>query len=305
MTGTGAQGRSICRAFNNSGKWRVRVLTRDPAGPVATVFRREGMEIVKANFEDKDSLLKAFKGAYAVFSVTIPTWHKKYNTTMEEYAQGVLQADTAKQANVQLFLFSTLPYVGPNFMGLGGVELYDAKARTNDYITSIGLPAVYLGTPAFIDNVHSWPLVKRSGDGNKLEFWNHVVEKEKPVAFLWVERDLGPSVLAIAESFRSSGKPPSQHPFNHTIQPLASWRGTWGQVSREIQRQTGIETIHTVHATADQRWHRELTKAFIYQNNHGLYPTHKFPSKTLTDLGVKYGTLEEYVRVKIVPMFAK
>lgn len=81
------------------------------------------MEIVKANFEDKDSLLKAFKGE--VFSVTIPTWHKKYNTTMEEYAQGVLQADTAKQANVQLFLFSTLPYVGPNFMGLGGVELYD------------------------------------------------------------------------------------------------------------------------------------------------------------------------------------
>lgn len=66
VTGTGAQGRSICRAFNNSGKWRVRVLTRDPAGPVATVFRREGMEIVKANFEDKDSLLKAFKGAYAV-----------------------------------------------------------------------------------------------------------------------------------------------------------------------------------------------------------------------------------------------
>lgn len=66
MTGTGAQGRAISRAFNNSGKWHVRVLTRDPAGPVANVLCNEGIETVKANFEDKDSLLKAFKGAYAV-----------------------------------------------------------------------------------------------------------------------------------------------------------------------------------------------------------------------------------------------
>ena len=62
----------------------------------------------------------------------------------------------------------------------------------------------------------------------------------------WVERDLGPSALAVTESFRLSDKQPAEHPLNHTIQPLASWRGTWGQVSREIQKQTGIETNHTV-----------------------------------------------------------
>lgn len=141
MTGTGAQGRAISRAFNNSGKWRVRVLTRDPSGPVAQALYKEGMEIIKSTFEDRDSLLRAFDGAYAVclststvgvvlrasqvFSVTIPNWHKMYNHSMGEYDQGVLQADAAKEANVQLFLFSTLPYVGPDFMDLGGVELYD------------------------------------------------------------------------------------------------------------------------------------------------------------------------------------
>lgn len=46
---------------------------------------------------------------------------------MSEYEQGVLQADAAKESGVQLILWSTLPYVGPNFMGLGGVELYDCK----------------------------------------------------------------------------------------------------------------------------------------------------------------------------------
>ncbi|TFK35971.1 hypothetical protein BDQ12DRAFT_687455 [Crucibulum laeve] len=305
VTGTGAQGRSISRAFNNSGEWHVRVLTRNPSSEIAQTFAKEGMEIVQADFEDKESLGKAFEGAWAVFSVTIPPWHQKYTNKLGEYEQGVLQADVAKEANVQLFLFSTLPYVGPDYMGLGGVELYDGKARTNDYITSIGLPAVYLGTPAFIDNVHSWPLVKEIEGGSKLEFWDYVVDKDKPVVFLWVERDLGTSALALAESFRLSGKPLSEHPLNHTIQPLGSWRGTWGQVSKEIERQTGIETIHTVIADADQRWHYELTKAFIYQNNHGLYPTVEFPTKTFTDLGVEFGNLEDFVKMKVAPMFIK
>ncbi|KAG6902450.1 hypothetical protein C0995_016311 [Termitomyces sp. Mi166 len=314
VTGTGAQGRAVSRAFHNSGLWQVRVLTRNPDGKVATAFRDEGMDVVQANFEDKASLLRAFEGAYAVFSVTIPPWHKMYMHTLGEYDQGVLQADAAKESDVQLFLFSTLPYIGPDYMGLGGVELYDAKARINDYITSIGLSAVYIGTPAFVDNVHSWPLVKKVDGCAQLEFWDYLVEKEKPVVFLmwlranmpkWVEKDLGPATLAIAESFRMSGEPLSEHPMNHTIQPIGSWRGTWGGVSREIERQTGLETCHTVIPDADGRWHRELTKAFIYQNNHGLYPDVEFPTQATLDLGVKFGTLEEFVRTKIVPMFAK
>ena len=44
---------------------------------------------------------------------------------MSEYDQGVLQADAAKEAGVQLMIWSTLPYVGPEFMNLGGCELYD------------------------------------------------------------------------------------------------------------------------------------------------------------------------------------
>lgn len=46
---------------------------------------------------------------------------------MPEYDQGVLQADVAKETGVKFILWSTLPYVGPDFMGLGGVELYDCE----------------------------------------------------------------------------------------------------------------------------------------------------------------------------------
>lgn len=90
--------------------------------------------------------------------------------------------------NVKLLLFTTLPHIGTEYLGLGGVELYDcqwnlsllllalsksfeftAKARTNEYITSIGIPAVFISTPAFVDNVHAWPLVKEVDNGHKLE----------------------------------------------------------------------------------------------------------------------------------------
>ncbi|KAG5651149.1 hypothetical protein H0H81_009721 [Sphagnurus paluster] len=125
VTGTGAQGRAISRAFHRSGKWHVRVLTRNPTGQVAQALEMEGMELVQGNFEDKGALLRVFEGAFAVYSVTIPPWHQQYDLSMGEYEQGVLQADAAKASNVQIFLFSTLPYVGPHFMGLGGVELYD------------------------------------------------------------------------------------------------------------------------------------------------------------------------------------
>ena len=49
---------------------------------------------------------------------------------MSEYDQGVLQADAAKAVNVQVMLWSTLPYVGPDFLGMGGVELYDCWSHS-------------------------------------------------------------------------------------------------------------------------------------------------------------------------------
>lgn len=49
---------------------------------------------------------------------------------MPEYDQGVLQADVAKETGVKFILWSTLPYVGPDFMGLGGVELYDCESSS-------------------------------------------------------------------------------------------------------------------------------------------------------------------------------
>lgn len=48
-----------------------------------------------------------------------------------------------------------------------------------------------------------------------------------------------------------------------------------------------------------------VTKALVYQNVHGLYPSHTFPSPVLVNLGVNFGTLEQFIADRIVPRFGK
>ncbi len=46
--------------------WRVRALTRDPEGEKAQLLASRGAEVMRGDFDDRDSLMSAFKGAYGV-----------------------------------------------------------------------------------------------------------------------------------------------------------------------------------------------------------------------------------------------
>ena len=48
-----------------------------------------------------------------------------------------------------------------------------------------------------------------------------------------------------------------------------------------------------------------MTKAFVYQNIHGLYPDSEFPPPLFLNLGVEYGSLREFVEQKVTPLFGK
>ncbi|KAH7165350.1 hypothetical protein EDB81DRAFT_779029 [Dactylonectria macrodidyma] len=66
---TGNQGGSVARRFREAG-FRVRGLTRDPSSPVAQKLAAAGIEAVKADLDDVNSLIAAFQGASVIFSVT-------------------------------------------------------------------------------------------------------------------------------------------------------------------------------------------------------------------------------------------
>ena len=57
---TGIQGGSVARVLLETGKWHVRGITRKPDGDPAKAIEELGVEVVKADLDDVDSLLKAF-----------------------------------------------------------------------------------------------------------------------------------------------------------------------------------------------------------------------------------------------------
>jgi hypothetical protein len=67
---TGNQGGSVAQRFLKDSNYRVRGLTRDSSSPAAQTLARQGVEIVHADLDDVESLVKAFEGANVIFGVT-------------------------------------------------------------------------------------------------------------------------------------------------------------------------------------------------------------------------------------------
>ncbi|KAI9163117.1 NmrA-like family domain-containing protein [Paramyrothecium foliicola] len=67
---TGNQGSSVVRAFLSQPGWRVRCVTRNISSDKAKALISQGAEVVQAELSDVESLVRAFEGAHAVFSLT-------------------------------------------------------------------------------------------------------------------------------------------------------------------------------------------------------------------------------------------
>jgi uncharacterized protein YbjT (DUF2867 family) len=144
---TGQQGNAVVRHMLAAG-WRVRALTRDPDKPAAKALRDQGAELVKADNDDRVSLIAAFKGADAVFAVQnywLPNVGKE-----GEIRQGKLAADAAKQASVRHFIYSS---VGAAHRGMGQKH-FESKLEIEDYLKALGLPFTIIRPVAFMENVN-------------------------------------------------------------------------------------------------------------------------------------------------------
>ncbi|RGP59528.1 hypothetical protein FSPOR_11285 [Fusarium sporotrichioides] len=79
---TGTQGGSVARTFLGLPNWHVRALTRRSTSPKAQALKDLGAEIVEADMDDTESLVKAFDGAHAIFANT--DFWAPYTTALAE-----------------------------------------------------------------------------------------------------------------------------------------------------------------------------------------------------------------------------
>ena len=67
---TGLQSLGIINALSTNPDWEIRGVTRNTNSEKARRPVERGIEIVAADLDDEDSLIKAFVGANAIFAVT-------------------------------------------------------------------------------------------------------------------------------------------------------------------------------------------------------------------------------------------
>jgi uncharacterized protein YbjT (DUF2867 family) len=172
---TGAQGGGLVRAIlaDPSGGFAARALTRDTTSEKARALAAAGAEVVAADVDDKESLARAFDGAYGAFCVTF-FWN--HLSPEKEQAQARAMAAAAKQAGVKHVVWSTLEDTRkwvpldddrmPTLHGKYKVPHFDAKGEANKYFAEAGVPTTWLNTSFYWDNlIHFGMGPKKAEDG--------------------------------------------------------------------------------------------------------------------------------------------
>ena len=136
---TGVQGGSVINAVlassTLSNTFKLRGVTRDPTKAPGQALAAKGVELVKADMNDKESLQAAVRGSNAVFAVT-NFWETRSEEV--EVQQGKNMADACLAEGVEHLVWSTLPYVTKLTKGqYTHVDHFDGKAKITEYIETI------------------------------------------------------------------------------------------------------------------------------------------------------------------------
>lgn len=133
----------MIEAALKEGKYSVRGLTRNPGSPNAKALAAKGVEIVKADLNDEQSLVKAFEGSTAIYAVTNffepfgPDPQHPEKAVAVEVAQGINLANAAlKTAALEHYIWSTLPNFNKISNRKYNVPHFAGKNQIDDYIRS-------------------------------------------------------------------------------------------------------------------------------------------------------------------------
>lgn len=157
---TGAQGGSVAQHLLAQGQFRVRALTRNTESPKATALRQSGAEVVAGNLDDPGSLRAALDGCYGVFGVT-----NFWEAFDKELDLGKNLIDAVAAANIQHFVFSSLPHAYTMSSGELKVPHFDIKAKLAEYAVKCGIPMTQVHVAFYYENFLSFFPPRKQEDG--------------------------------------------------------------------------------------------------------------------------------------------
>ena len=142
---TGRQGGAVVRHMLPKG-WKLRALTRHPAGHEAQSLASQGVEVVQGDLEDPASIARAAEGVYGIYSVQ-DFWAVG---AKREVQQGKNVAEAAKRANVKHVVYSSVGGAERNT----GIPHWESKWEVENIIRGLGLPATMIRPAAFMETYY-------------------------------------------------------------------------------------------------------------------------------------------------------
>jgi uncharacterized protein YbjT (DUF2867 family) len=192
MGATGAQGGAVINSLLADDRFALRATSRNPDSASSQKLKGRGVEVVKADTANKASLVNAFKNCYAVFGLT-QFWDPSVGEKEFEHGKNVV--DAAKEANVQWFIFSSLPNSKKVSGGKLEVAHFTLKAEIEAYARHAGLPHVIFVEPGcYMQNFQSMMKPRKNADGSVT--FSMALKPNTPLYMIDIN-DMGPAVAAI------------------------------------------------------------------------------------------------------------
>ncbi|KAJ7605955.1 hypothetical protein DFH06DRAFT_1384592 [Mycena polygramma] len=269
-----AAGSAVLDAVLADGKYTPRAVSRSLDSDASKALTAKGVEVVVGNLFDKESLKKAIHGSEAVVTnFWDPAVFSGDDATGKgEIVQGKNLVDAAKEAGVKFFIWSSLPNVTNLSNGLyKQVYHYDNKTAVDEYLKASGVPYAVLQTGWFAENLWKLGSLAKADAGYTIS-----VPKYGP-------NDQQSATWVVGKTF-----------------PVVSLRFTYTEfaaaIAKGIKKDVKFVSVETAGLA-------EIDEMFAFQAT-GVFQDTPFPNPELVALGVKFGSLDEFVKTEVVPRFA-
>jgi uncharacterized protein YbjT (DUF2867 family) len=149
---TGQQGSAVIDALLEK-RVRVRAVTRNPNGDKARALAARGVEVVRADLDDANSVRAAFDGAGAAYAMTT---HDGPDGPTREVAHGRVIAAAAADAALPFLVYSSVGGVDRD----SGVPHFDSKHQIEEVLLR-AVPVTFVRPTFFMETLRL--MIRRDG----------------------------------------------------------------------------------------------------------------------------------------------
>ena len=254
---TGQQGGATARHLLDAGR-PVRALVRDANTPAAKALREAGAELVVGDLDEPDTVRAALHGTAGLFLVLTMMSGPRISAdaVVAEQRRGTAVARLAQEAGIGHLVYSSISGANAHT----GIPYYESKARIEERIAELGVPATILRPVSFMDNFATYnrPVMR---DGELAV--NLAVRPDRPMALIAVD-DIGAfAALAFAHPERFLGR--AVEIAGDVLTP-AQIAETFGRVCGRPAR------FHRTPLTQVRAFDEQLALMFAYFDEHPAAP---------------------------------